>query len=157
MFFGDFFVFFLGGKCVRYLVVFVVMLGAGWALGEEKKEENMNSPWGTWRQVAVVADGKEFAVGPSTRLTVTKEGYMVTVQGQIYQEGTTKVVGRGVDKSLVESDVQIAEGVFAGKTLKQISKIEGDVLIACIGVERPKEFKSKKGSGHTLSVWIRVP
>jgi len=98
-------------------------------------------------------DGKEIPVGPATLLVATQDGYTVTVDGKPYQKGTTKA---DRTKSPVQSDVTVTEGELAGKTLRQISKIDGDVLIACIGAERPTEFKSKPGSGHTLSVWIRV-
>ena len=59
-------------------------------------------------------------------------------------------------KSPVQSELTITEGFMAGQTVYQISRIEGDVFITCFGAERPKEFKSKPGSGHILSVWIRV-
>ncbi len=85
-------------------------------------------------------------------ITTTVDGWTVTAGGKLYSKGTAKVD----PNSPLESDVTYNEGHLAGKTLRQISKIEGDVLIACIGAERPTEFKSKAGGGHTLSVWIRV-
>ena len=36
-----------------------------------------------WRQVAVVIDGKDIPVGRATLLTVTPDGYEVTVNGRI--------------------------------------------------------------------------
>lgn len=137
----------------RVLLITLGFLALGQVGRCDDAKAAANSHLGQWRQVAVVVDGKEIAVGPSTVLTVTPEGYTVTVDGQPYQSGTTKA---DRSKSPVESEVTVTEGSLAGRTLLQISKIEGDVLIACIGADRPKEFKSNPGSGHTLSVWIRV-
>ena len=86
-------------------------------------------------------------------LIVTNDGYSVTIDGKPYQKGTVKA---DHTKSPVQSEITVTEGAPAGKKLLQISKIEGDILIACIGPDRPTEFKSKSGSGHSLSVWIRV-
>lgn len=115
-------------------------------------EKPANAHLGTWRQVALVVDGKDTPVGSSTLLTTTPDGWTMTIDGKFFSKGTTKVD----PKSPTQSDVTYAEGFLAGATLRQISKIEGDVLIACIGAERPTQFKSKAGSGHTLSIWIRV-
>ena len=115
-------------------------------------DANAKVPTGTWRMVAVVVDGKDSPVGSSTFMTVTSEGWTVTIGGKPFAKGTTK----HDPKSPIQSEVTYTEGDLAGKTLKQISKIEGDVMIACAGAGRPIEFMSKVGSGHTLSVWIRV-
>jgi uncharacterized protein (TIGR03067 family) len=119
----------------------------------DEPKANDTAHLGTWKQVAAVADGKELAVGSATMLIVKDDGYTVTVDGKDFQKGTSKV---DRTKSPQTSEVTVASGYLAGQKLKQISKIDGDVMIACIGVERPQEFKSKPGSGHTLSVWIRV-
>jgi uncharacterized protein (TIGR03067 family) len=108
---------------------------------------------GTWKQVALVVDGKEQPIRAATLIRVEKDQWIISVDGKDVQKGTTKADRA---KPVATSEVKVSEGYLAGQTLKQISKIEGDVMIACIGVEEPKEFKSKSGSGHTLSVWIRV-
>src|SRR5579871_5818934 len=111
---------------------------------------------GTWRQVAVVMDGKDIPVGRATLLTVANGSYTVTVNGKVYQKGTTKV---DYNTSPRQSDATVEQGPGAGTTLRQIARIEGDVLIACAGRpdgDRPTSFASPPGSGHTLSVWLRV-
>jgi uncharacterized protein (TIGR03067 family) len=111
---------------------------------------------GTWRQVAVVMDGKDIPVGRATLLIVADGNFTVTVNGKVYQKGTTKV---DLSTSPRQSEAIIAQGPGAGKTLRQIGKVEGDVLIACAGPpdgERPTSFASPPGSGQTLSVWLRV-
>ena len=111
---------------------------------------------GVWRQVAVVANGKNLPVGRATFLTVTPEGYTVTVHGKVYQKGTAKTNNEQTPR---QSDVMVSEGPHAGETLRQIFKVDGDVLIACIsepGMARPTGFTSQPGSGQTLSIWLRA-
>jgi len=107
---------------------------------------------GTWRMVAVIVDGKDLPPGSSTQNIVTEDGWTVTMNGDFYSKGTSKHDPQFPN----HSDVKYVEGALAGTTLKQISKIEGDVMIACAGEKRPTEFTSKAGTAHTLSVWIRV-
>ena len=111
---------------------------------------------GTWKQVAVIVDGQEIQVGKSTLMEVAKDGYKVTAEGRLFQRGTSKIVGEGDPR---RSDIIVSEGAGAGSTIPQITKVTGDVLIGCqskSGAARPTEFTSERGSGHTLSVWIRV-
>jgi uncharacterized protein (TIGR03067 family) len=109
--------------------------------------------FGTWRQVAVIVDGKEYPIAATTILNSKPDGWAVTVDGKPYSKGTVKA---DRSKSPVSAEVTFTEGSLAGQTLQQISKVEGDVLIANIAAQRPTEFTSKAGSGRTLSVWIRV-
>jgi uncharacterized protein (TIGR03067 family) len=121
--------------------------------GQAQESKSSDNPYvGSWRMVAVIVDGKDTPTGSTTINTVTENGWIVTVDGKLYSKGTSK---RYPDNPN-QTDVVYAEGALAGTTLKQIAKIEGDVMIACAGETRPTEFKSKAGSGHTLSVWIRV-
>jgi uncharacterized protein (TIGR03067 family) len=111
---------------------------------------------GVWRQVAGIIDGKEVRVGRGVILNVGEQGYTVTVNGRVYQRGTTR---NYLDKDPPESDVIVSEGPTAGQTCRQIFHIHGDVLVACIagpGAPRPTEFTSTPGSGHILSVWLRA-
>jgi uncharacterized protein (TIGR03067 family) len=112
---------------------------------------------GSWRQVAAIVDGVRTPVGTGVVLIVDTAGYSVSVNGRIVQRGTS--VNR-FDTGTPESDVTITDGVGAGTTLTQIFRVDGDVLTACAAREgdpRPTEFRSTPGSGHTLSIWLRVP
>ncbi len=120
-------------------------------LADDQKPD-VNPHLGTWRMIAVIVDGKDLPPGSATLNTVTADGWTVTTNGDFYSKGTAK----GDPQFPSHSDVKYDEGALAGTTLKQIVKIEGDVMIACAGEKRPTEFKSKAGSGNTLSVWIRV-
>ncbi len=110
----------------------------------------------TWRQVAAVIDGKNVPVGSGVLLTLEGGGYTVTVNGRVYQRGTAEV---DYAKDPHESDVHVTHGTGAGTTVRQIFKVQGDVLIACNaapGEGRPTEFTSPPGSGQALSVWLRA-
>ncbi len=117
---------------------------------------------GTWRQVAVVIDGKRVPIvsagllGSGVLLNANADGYTITVNGKVYQRGTSKA---DYAKIPHEADVSVKEGTGAGETFPEIFMIEGDVMIACnasSGAARPTEFTSLPGSGHTLSVWLRT-
>jgi uncharacterized protein (TIGR03067 family) len=112
---------------------------------------------GTWRQIAAVMDGKDIPVGRATLLTVADGNYVVTVHGKVYQKGTAKTEGTTTPR---QSVVTVAQGPDAGKTFRQIFKVEGDVLMACLAPPEaacPTAFTSSPGSGQVLSVWLRVP
>src|SRR5579884_4150269 len=109
-----------------------------------------------WRQVAVVVDGRNVPAGPDTLLTVGADGYTVTVNGRVFQRGTSRADPGPQPR---HSDVTVTEGPHAGQTFAQIVAVEGDVLITCAaepGSPRPTAFTSTAGSGHTLSVWLRA-
>lgn len=115
-------------------------------------DSKVNPYVGQWRLLAVVVDGKEVPISQSTINTVAEDGWSVSVDGKQYSKGTSKRYPEFPD----QSDVIYKEGALAGTTTKQITKIEGDVMIACAGEKRPTEFKSRPGSGQSLSVWIRI-
>ena len=142
-------------RCLVAILGLLALVGPVFA--DDTKEGSRSEEYlGTWRQVAVVIDGKDTPVGRATLMVVTKEGYAVTIDGQPYQKGKAKVVGGDSPR---RSDVVIKEGVGAGATVPQITKVDGDVLIGCqarVGGERPTEFTSRPGSGRILSVWVRV-
>jgi uncharacterized protein (TIGR03067 family) len=104
--------------------------------------------------VLVVGDGKApqlIGDGTNALATISDGGYTVTVNGKSYLKGKTKVDS---SKSPMEIEIAYTEGPWTGGTVLGISKIEGDIMIECIGTKRPTEFKSVPGS--TLMVWLRV-
>jgi uncharacterized protein (TIGR03067 family) len=110
----------------------------------------------TWRHVAAVVDGNDLPVERATLVTAVGDAFTVTQNGIDVMKGTSRVVSQGTPG---QQDVLVESGPNAGKTLRQIIKIEGDVMVVCDGPpdgERPTEFTSEPGSGRTLSVWLRV-
>jgi len=62
------------------------------------------------------------------------------------------------EKKPREVDSMYTNGPLQGKVVKGIYKIEGDRFTACyaeVGKDRPREFKSVPGTGHTLYVLER--
>ncbi len=137
----------------RFSFIAIAFLISGQLSKAEDRKLESEAHLGKWRQVATIMDGKEIPVEGATILTVTGNDYTVTMNGAIFQKGTMRI---DRSKSPVQSDLTITEGFMAGQTVHQISRIEGDVFISCFGSEQPTEFKSKPGSGHILSVWIRM-
>ncbi len=110
---------------------------------------------GTWRQVLVVNDGRPRLLGGEnkTLATIKDDEYTVTSNGLPVIKGSIKIDSK---KGPIETEITHAEGPWAGSTVFGISKIEGDIMIECIGTQRPTEFRSAAGSGNTLMVWLRV-
>jgi uncharacterized protein (TIGR03067 family) len=57
------------------------------------------------------------------------------------------------------TDDTINEGEDKGRQIHGIYQLDGDTLVSCVakaGQERPKEFASAEGSGHTLRVFMKV-
>jgi hypothetical protein len=61
----------------------------------------------TWRQVAVVVDGRDIPIGRSTLMTIGADGYTITVGGTVYQKGTAQA---NLEKTPHALDVLVAKG-----------------------------------------------
>jgi uncharacterized protein (TIGR03067 family) len=66
---------------------------------------------GTWRQVATVVDGKNIPPDLSVGMSVSADGYTITVKGKVYQRGTSKT--NDLQKPR-QADVVATEGPGAG-------------------------------------------
>lgn len=114
-----------------------------------------------WRPLAVVVDGRPLptqwpGTWAATHMIVTGDRYEVLVNGRPFETGTSRTAADG---EVRQAEVLPATGRRAGQTLAQISRVDGDVLTACAAgpdAPRPAAFSSTPGSGHTLSVWLRV-
>ena len=109
----------------------------------------------TWRLVSQVIDGKNQPVDGPTVVTSMGNDFSVTHDGVEVMKGTARVV---LDGMPMQQDIELDRGPNAGRTIRQIVKIEGDMMIVCDGPpdgERPTEFTSELGSGRTLGVWSR--
>jgi uncharacterized protein (TIGR03067 family) len=110
-----------------------------------------------WKPLSVVVDGRVLPVGYSAMyMLVTGDRYEVLVNGRRYETGTSQVVADG---EVRQTEVLPDTGRRSGQSLAQISRVDGDVLTACAAgpdAPRPTAFSSTPGSGHTLSVWLRM-
>jgi uncharacterized protein (TIGR03067 family) len=96
------------------------------------------------------------AVVKSILLKINKDEYEVTVQGQ---PGTDRGIVT-LDTSLTPKAMKITGvlGPNAGKTFPAIYELDGDTLRICYdlsGAQRPKEFKTSKGTKLYLVTYAR--
>jgi uncharacterized protein (TIGR03067 family) len=109
---------------------------------------------GSWESVSAVRDGEDSA---TLRLVIEKD--------KILYPGLSNVVGRNVPADRIAAlrattprqiDIDVLTNPGEGKSsLLGIYKLEGDQLTICLGKERPKTFKSPKGSGNSFFVLRR--
>jgi uncharacterized protein (TIGR03067 family) len=110
---------------------------------------------GTWKTVSCQTDGVEV---PGN--TVEKMPLLTFKDGHFSIGG---VDGKIVDIDSAASPKTVHYEADTDnedyKTQLGIYKIDGDTFVDCVslgGKERPKDFVSKKGSGHTLTKYKRV-
>ena len=138
-----------------WFVLAVAVLVSGGDTSEDTKKELENFR-GTWKYVSMEADGMKVTLEPLAGIKLVLDGDKFTqTDPQATYRGTFSVSVKTRPKTI---DVIFTEGPEKGKIFKGIYELEGDTYKACIAVpgrERPKEFASKPGSGHVLSVLKR--
>ena len=114
---------------------------------------------GTWQVVSLEVDGNKAAEKDSKKITVINEAdgtWAVEVEGKVVARGTSEIDPAKKPKAV---DLKATEGDSKGKTALGIYEFADDTRKVCLaqpGKERPTEFSSTAGSGHTLSVLKRV-
>jgi uncharacterized protein (TIGR03067 family) len=138
-----------------WFVLAVAVLVRGGDTSEDTKKE-LEKFRGTWKYVSMEADGMKVALEPLTGIKLVLDGDKFTqTDPQATYRGTFSVSVKTRPKTI---DVIFTEGPEKGKIFKGIYELEGETYKACLAVpgrERPKEFASKPGSGHVLSVLKR--
>ena len=110
---------------------------------------------GDWVLVSGERDGIVFPESDveGTKRTFTGDKFLVTKQSERVASGTFRL-----DPSKQPKEVNVKlDG--ADKPVQGIYALEGETLKICYGlpgVERPKEFGTKVGSGHIFGVWKRA-
>jgi uncharacterized protein (TIGR03067 family) len=112
---------------------------------------------GEWSMVSVKQDGEEgskYLVKGSKRVCKDDE-LTVTIDDRLYMKAKIVVDPAKKPKAI---DYTVTEGFNKGKKLLGIYEVDGDMVTFCFarpGKDRPKEFTSDTGSGHTYSIWKR--
>jgi uncharacterized protein (TIGR03067 family) len=111
---------------------------------------------GTWKLVSYEEDGQAMSAEDVKKVSLTIKGDKFTLK---LPEGTVEGSStRDATKKPKETDSTPTKGRFADKTLLGIYELSDDKYKACFappGKDRPKEFSSKRGSGHVLFVFTR--
>jgi uncharacterized protein (TIGR03067 family) len=113
---------------------------------------------GTWQLVSAESNGEKAPEERVRQIRVTITGSTHTVR--FGDEVIVHDVGFEIDPSKTPKEVTdtINDGPDKGKQILGIYKLDGDSLTSCtasVGKERPTEFASTPGSGHTLRVFRR--
>jgi uncharacterized protein (TIGR03067 family) len=126
---------------------------------EEAVKEDRKTLAGTWQAVSYELDGKKAPADDlkDVQLVVDAEGKATAKRaGQTFIAGTTKIDPTKEPKTI---DVSYLEGDIKRQTALGIYEVKGDTLRICRAApakDRPTEFSSKPGSGHTLMVYKRA-
>lgn len=114
---------------------------------------------GVWQMIAAETDGKPAAEDfiKKTRVTITGNTHSVRVGDQVIVHDITFEVDPSTTPKQVTDTIN--GGDQKGKQIRGIYRIEGDQLTSCVArmdEDRPTEFVTKPGSGHTMRVFKRV-
>ena len=114
---------------------------------------------GTWQLVSAEADGVKAPKDRTDKIRVVIKGSRHTVM--FGDQEVVHSVPFAIDPTTTPKSVTdtLVDGPDKGKQIKGIYKLEGDTMTSCVakvGEERPTEFASKPGTGHTLRVFRRV-
>jgi uncharacterized protein (TIGR03067 family) len=110
---------------------------------------------GEWTMVSVTTDGQpipEAIAKTGKRLAMNNET-TVTIAGRLVMKATYTIDPTKKPKTI---DYTMTDGPTNGQKQYGIYEIDGDTVRVCFaapGKDRPSEFASKPGDGHTLTVW----
>ena len=144
-------------------LVIALLAGAGSLRADPAKDaivkEELAKFQGTWQLIAATTDGNKATDENVRQVRVTIIGNKQTVRFR--NEVIVRDVSFELDptKTPKETTDTLSEGPNKGKQIRGIYRLDGDKLVSCVaplGKERPDEFASLPGSGHSLRVFQRV-
>lgn len=126
---------------------------------DDASKKDMDQLQGSWRLISRERDGKADAADAVKDIIMINKGDRFTFKGAASGAGATEgTFTVDATKKPKAMDRTPADGPRKGKLVPSIYALDGDTLKICAalgGGERPKEFTSKAGSGHVLSVFKR--
>jgi uncharacterized protein (TIGR03067 family) len=139
----------------RLIVIAAVALCLGADAPKDEAKKDQEKLQGDWVLASGERDGEKFPedLVKSLKRSVTGDKVSVSRDDQAVTKGTFTLdpskKPKAIDVKLEGSD-QAVQGIY---------EIDGDTFKMCYaapGGERPKEFATKAGSGHSLAVWKRA-
>jgi uncharacterized protein (TIGR03067 family) len=139
------------------LMIALAAISSVWADENEAIKKDLALLQGEWSMVSGSADGQPMPEEMRKQMKRVCKG----------DETTTTMAGRPFIKAKISIDpskkpktidYDMSDGVTKGKKQLGIYEVDGDTFKSCFakpGAERPTDFTSKAGDGHTLSVWKR--
>jgi uncharacterized protein (TIGR03067 family) len=124
---------------------------------DDAGKKDLGKMQGDWAAVSMIQDGQPIPDDDAQALFRTMKGQQYSVAH------FRRVIGKGtftLDATKTPHAIDAFPANLPDKTkpVRGIYAFEGERLKLCFalpGKERPSEFSSKEGSGHTLSVWER--
>jgi uncharacterized protein (TIGR03067 family) len=134
--------------CAGFLPVFE-------ASNADADKKDLEKLQGDWALVSYVIDGAKLSDDEAQSLfrTVKGDQYTVLLFDKVIFKGTFKI-----DATKKPKTIDFYGEGMSDKPVLGIYEIDGDTFKVCSalpGKERPKEFTSKKDSGHSLMIWER--
>jgi uncharacterized protein (TIGR03067 family) len=139
-------------------VLLVLALASGTEGAEEDAApENLKKMQGDWVVVSMEVDGMKVPDDDAMALfrTVKGDRYTVSRYRRVIGEGTMKLDATKRPRAI---DARPAGDAGKAGAILGIYELDGKKLKLCFarpGMARPTEFRSKEGSGHTLTLWQR--
>jgi len=138
------------------LVVFIATLALVSDTPQEiAAKKDLEKFQGTWQLISAETDGKK---APEDRVKKIR----VVIQGAKHnvffgEENVAKDIPFTIDPT--KNPKTVTDHLPDGKEIQGIYDLEGDTLKSCvapIGKDRPTEFASKPGTGHTLRLFKKA-
>src|SRR6266850_2239137 len=128
-------------------------------LAEDKEavKKDLAAMQGEWSMVSGSADGQPMPDEMRQQMKRVCKGdeTTTTMNGRVFIKAKITIDPSRKPKTI---DYEMTDGFTQGKTQFGIYEVDGETFKSCFakpGDERPADFTSKQGDGHTLSVWKR--
>jgi uncharacterized protein (TIGR03067 family) len=144
-------------KRLIFPVLVLVCVAVAEATDEDAAAKDLKRMEGDWAAVSMESDGIKIPDEDAMAFfrSVKGDRYTMSRYRKAVGKGTIKLDATKKPRAI---DALPAGAVGEGKSVLGIYEFDGKKLKLCFarpGKDRPTEFKSKEGSGYTLTVWQR--